>query len=125
MRRTLAVAAAALALLFLGYEASGIGNAGTVVESTSSDTSSSSSIASTTTETSTTTTAMTTKAPLKVTICHRTSAKKHPYLRIRVAVAELKKHLRHKGDIIPAPGGVCPHHVVKVRNHHIVYKHLP
>src|SRR5438477_5140280 len=130
MRRLIAAGTAGLVLLFMGYAASGIGNASTdraadstsssIGSSSSSSTSTSTSSISTSTSISTTTT--TTPAPRKVTICHRTKSKKHPYLRIRVSGSALKAHMHHKGDIIPAPGGVCPRHVVLVRNHHIVIK---
>jgi hypothetical protein len=55
-------------------------------------------------------------------ICHRTKSKKHPYLRLVVSGKALAAHRRHKLDIIPAPHGRCPRHVVPVRNHHIVKK---
>jgi len=116
MRRFAVIAAAGLALLAMGYLASGIGQAGTVAISESS----SSIISTTTTVTSTTTTTTTTHPAPKVTICHRTKSKKHPYNRIRVSGSALKAHMKHRGDIIPAPAGVCPTHVVLVRNHHIV-----
>jgi hypothetical protein len=123
MRRFIAMGSAGIALVFSGYAASGIGSAGMTTASTSSSTGlSTESTTSTSTETRTT---ATTAGPPKITICHRTTFKRHPYLRIRVSGAALKRHLRHRGDIIPAPGGVCPHHVVKVRDHRIVYKHLP
>ena len=124
MRRFIAAGTAGVALLFMGYAASGIGNASTdrAADSSSSIGSSSSSSISTSTSISTTTTTTTTKttpAPRKVTICHRTKSKKHPYLRRRVSGDALKAHMHHKGVIIPAPAGVCPRHVVLVRNHHI------
>jgi hypothetical protein len=69
-----------------------------------------------------TTTVVRFPAPTKITICHRTKSKTHPYLRIRVRLRALKTYRRNKLDLIPAPGGVCPRHAVPVRNHHIVYK---
>jgi hypothetical protein len=124
MPRFIAIATISLVFLFLGYAASGIGTAGTTLAADSASSSTGSSISTSTTATTTTTapTTSTTPAPIKTTICHRTNSKKHPYLRMRVSVAALGRHMRHKGDIIPAPGGVCPRHVVKVRNHHVVYK---
>jgi CHRD domain-containing protein len=48
------------------------------------------------------------KAP-RVTICHRTASASHPYVRVTVASrASLRGHMRHAGDIIPAPAGGCP-----------------
>jgi hypothetical protein len=55
-----------------------------------------------------------------VTICHRTKSTKHPYVRITVSQAALPAHMKHNGDIIPAPASGCPTHVVLVRNHKIV-----
>jgi hypothetical protein len=42
------------------------------------------------------------------TICHRTSSKTAPYVRLRVSGKALRAHLKHPGDIIPAPAGGCP-----------------
>jgi CHRD domain len=45
----------------------------------------------------------------KVTLCHRTTSTKHPYVKITVSTpAQLKAHERHAQDIIPAPAGGCP-----------------
>lgn len=44
----------------------------------------------------------------KVTICHSTDSATNPYVKIKIAKAALKAHLRHRGDIIPAPAGGCP-----------------
>ena len=40
----------------------------------------------------------------KVTICHRTHSKKHPWVIIRISNRALPAHLRH-GDMFPPP---CP-----------------
>jgi hypothetical protein len=56
----------------------------------------------------------------KVTICHRTKSTKNPYVKITVSQAALRAHMKHPGDIIPAPAGGCPSHVVTVKNHRIV-----
>ena len=48
------------------------------------------------------------KGAKKTTICHRTSSDKNPYVRITVSERALKAHMRHDGDIIPAPAGGCP-----------------
>jgi hypothetical protein len=50
--------------------------------------------------------------PKKTTICHRTSSSSRPYLKIRVTAKELKGHLRHPADIIPAPAAGCPRQAV-------------
>ncbi len=45
----------------------------------------------------------------KVTLCHRTAAAKHPYVRISVAAPAARNHLaRHPSDIYPVPAGGCP-----------------
>lgn len=40
-------------------------------------------------------------------ICHKTSSKTRPYVRLRVSPRNLRAHLRHADDIIPA-AGACP-----------------
>jgi hypothetical protein len=42
------------------------------------------------------------------TICHRTTSKKTPYLKIKVSAKALRAHLKHAADIIPAPKAGCP-----------------
>jgi CHRD domain len=42
------------------------------------------------------------------TICHRTSSKKAPYVKLKVSGAALRAHLKHAADIVPAPAGACP-----------------
>src|SRR6266436_6491759 len=44
----------------------------------------------------------------KTTICHRTTSKKTPYLKITVSAKALSAHVKHAADIIPAPKGGCP-----------------
>ncbi len=44
----------------------------------------------------------------KITICHATGSKTHPYSEITVSVNGLNGHDKHEGDIIPAPAGGCP-----------------
>ena len=44
----------------------------------------------------------------KTTICHRTTSKKTPYVKISVSAKALRAHLKHAADIIPAPKGGCP-----------------
>lgn len=52
--------------------------------------------------------------PVKTTLCHRTRSETNPYVRISVSQSALRGHMRHGGDLIPAPGGVCPTVVVTV-----------
>lgn len=47
--------------------------------------------------------AVTKPYPEKVTICHRTGSKKHPFVTIRVSQNALKAHLKH-GDSVGACG---------------------
>lgn len=63
-----------------------------------------------TTTVATTTTANTTTTVVsrKVTICHRTGSRKHPYVTIKVAQSAVKAHLRH-GDAV----GACTTKTVK------------
>jgi hypothetical protein len=42
------------------------------------------------------------------TICHRTTSKSKPYVKIRVSGKVLTRHVGHAADIIPAPRGACP-----------------
>jgi hypothetical protein len=44
----------------------------------------------------------------KTTICHRTASKTAPYVKLRVSGKALRAHVKHPGDIIPAPAGGCP-----------------
>jgi len=41
-------------------------------------------------------------------VCHLTASKKKPYALLRVSAAQLRRHLRHGGDIYPVPSGGCP-----------------
>ena len=45
--------------------------------------------------------------PKKVTICHRTHSKKHPWVKIRVSRNALKAHFRH-GDFVVDATHPCP-----------------
>jgi hypothetical protein len=48
----------------------------------------------------------------KTTICHRTTSKKGPYVKLRVSGKALAAHAKHAADIIPAPSGGCPRTVL-------------
>ena len=43
----------------------------------------------------------------KVTVCHRTHSKKHPWVKIRISRHALKAHLRH-GDFVADANHPCP-----------------
>src|SRR3954451_7706412 len=45
--------------------------------------------------------------PKKVTVCHRTHSKKHPWVKIRISSHALKAHLRH-GDFVVDEAHPCP-----------------
>ena len=48
----------------------------------------------------------------KTTICHRTTSKSKPYVKVRASAKALQAHLRHAADIIPAPGAGCPRSIL-------------
>jgi hypothetical protein len=41
-------------------------------------------------------------------VCHRTSSATRPYVKLSVTARQLRAHLKHPADIIPAPSGPCP-----------------
>jgi hypothetical protein len=43
----------------------------------------------------------------KVTVCHRTHSKKHPWVKIRISRHALKAHMRH-GDFVVDAAHPCP-----------------
>ena len=45
--------------------------------------------------------------PKKVTVCHRTHSKKHPWVKIRISRHAVKAHLRH-GDFVVDDTHPCP-----------------
>jgi hypothetical protein len=48
--------------------------------------------------------------PKKVTVCHRTHSKKHPWVKISISTHALKAHLRH-GDFVVDATHPCPPNV--------------
>jgi CHRD domain-containing protein len=48
----------------------------------------------------------------KRTICHRTSSTKNPYVKLAVSSRQLRAHLKHAADIVPAPRAGCPRSVL-------------
>lgn len=71
--------------------------------------------------------------PKKVTICHRTRSKKHPYVTIRVSRNAVPAHLRHGDGIGPCPRAVFTvchkakngkHKTMKVKGAKAHRKHL-
>ena len=49
---------------------------------------------------------VTAQYPKKVTICHRTRSKKHPYVTIRVSRNAVPAHLRHGDGLGPCPRAI-------------------
>ena len=48
-------------------------------------------------------------SPKKTVVCHATSSKKNPYLRIVVGTrAALQTHMHHARDVVNPAGGTCP-----------------
>jgi hypothetical protein len=69
----------------------------------------------------------------KVTICHRTGSKKHPFVTIRVSRRAVPAHLRHGDKLGPCDGAVFPichkgnkghHHTLKVKGARKAERHL-
>jgi hypothetical protein len=68
----------------------------------------------------------------KVTICHRTGSKKHPFVTIRVSRSAVRAHLRHGDKLGPcsrAKFAVChkargKKHTVKVKGVRALKRHL-
>jgi hypothetical protein len=46
--------------------------------------------------------------PKKVTVCHRTHSKKHPWVKIRISTRALKAHLKHGDFVVDANHPSCP-----------------
>src|SRR5262245_4427838 len=46
------------------------------------------------------------------TICHRTASAKNPYVKLKVSAKQLRAHLKHAADIVPAPSSGCPRSVL-------------
>jgi hypothetical protein len=63
--------------------------------------------------------------PKKVTVCHRTHSKKHPWVKIRISRHALKAHVRH-GDFVVDATHPCPPATTasaKTKKHHAKGKH--
>jgi hypothetical protein len=57
--------------------------------------------------------APTASTQLRVAVCHKTTSKTRPYIKIVVrTTAALRRHQRHAADIVPAPRGACPRTVL-------------
>ena len=48
----------------------------------------------------------------KTAICHRTTSKKTPYVKLSVSAAQARAHAKHSADIVPAPRSGCPKSVL-------------
>lgn len=59
----------------------------------------------------------------KVSICHATSSENNPYNEINVSVNGLNGHVRHEGDIIPAPEEGCPDDLLDIVDKKITICH--
>ena len=46
-------------------------------------------------------------------VCHRTSSAATPYVKLRVSAKQLRAHVKHAADIVPAPNGGCPRTLLK------------
>lgn len=46
-------------------------------------------------------------------ICHKTSSATTPYVKLKVSAKQLRAHLKHAADIVPAPRGACPRTLLK------------
>jgi hypothetical protein len=46
--------------------------------------------------------------PKKVTVCHKTHSKKHPWVKIRISRNALKAHLRHGDFVVDETHPLCP-----------------
>src|SRR5436190_5775201 len=60
--------------------------------------------------------------PKKVTVCHRTHSKKHPWVKIRISRHAVRAHLRH-GDFVVDETHPCPSRSAKQHKHHSKGKH--
>jgi CHRD domain len=55
------------------------------------------------------------------TICHRTASAKKPYVRLSVSARQLKAHVKHAADIIPAPRA-CPTTLLTARSGGVAFQ---
>jgi hypothetical protein len=53
----------------------------------------------------------------KVTVCHRTHSKKHPWVKIRISRHALKAHLRHSDFVVDASHPCPPATTASAKNH--------
>jgi hypothetical protein len=67
-----------------------------------------------TTTTATTTQQTTTAAAPKVTLCHPTGSKTHPFVKITISKNAVKAHTR-LGDVAPSANGDCPASGAQIR----------
>lgn len=61
--------------------------------------------------------------PHKVTLCHHTHSKKHPWVKIRVDRHAVKAHLRHHDFIVDADHPCPPTSASANNKHHKHHKH--
>jgi len=54
----------------------------------------------------------------KVTVCHRTHSKKHPWVKIRISRHALKAHLRHNDFLVDATHPCPPAPTASAKNKH-------
>lgn len=94
---TVVLAAAGFAVASIASGSSTLGSASTTTGTVSVSTAT---VTTATTTTATTTTAQTTTVvtPKRVTICHRTGSKKHPFVTITVSASSVAAHIKH-GDL--------------------------
>src|SRR5437660_3506237 len=54
----------------------------------------------------------------KVTVCHRTHSKKHPWVQIRISRHALKAHLRHGAFLVDANNPCPPPNAARAKKNH-------
>jgi hypothetical protein len=53
----------------------------------------------------------------KVTVCHRTHSKKHPWVKIRISTHALRAHLRHGDFVVDGTHPCPPANAASAKNH--------